>query len=468
MFFVQGVYAGIIAGLAVYNLLLFLKVRERIYLYYVIYVCAFGSFCIGRTGLFYQDLRPNQSWFGPQFLSLVAVVAIVFSTLFVRQFFAIPEHSQNIDRLFVGFAVLTVFVYLARIAGIRFGVATVLAAIVLILTIFYVIVGLNVARRYRPARFFLLACVAFLSATVLEAGMRFRVVPTTILAYNAAQTGWALTCMLLAFALAERMNVLKREREERQVEYTHDLEELVQRRTAELSDAVTQLQTASITDPLTGLSNRRHVHAAIQPWIAELQRARIRNLAGIPSRYLAICLGDLDHFKLVNDTLGHAAGDKVLQAAAAILRQNVRATAILARWGGEEFLILDHVSGQYDDLLMAERLRLSIAQERMPVDVGSPLSLSLGLVRYPFSESYPDLLDWDHCLALADHALYGAKNSGRNRWQCYRPNEGALRRAIQSRGMEEVRQVLRAHSEEAFGLGLIEIVRQIPSHVAVR
>ena len=159
-----------------------------------------------------------------------------------------------------------------------------------------------------------------------------------------------------------------------------------------------------------------------------------------------------------------------MQAAAEILRQNVRATAILARWGGEEFLILDHVSGPYDDLLMAERLRLSLTQDTLSVslDAGSPLSLSLGVVRYPFSERYPDLLNWDHCLALADHALYRAKNSGRNRWRSYRPNEGALRRAIQSRGVEDIRRLLRVDAEEAFALGLIEIVDEIPANVSVR
>jgi predicted signal transduction protein with EAL and GGDEF domain len=148
----------------------------------------------------------------------------------------------------------------------------------------------------------------------------------------------------------------------------------------------------------------------------------------------------------------------------------VRATAILARWGGEEFLILDHVTGHSDDLLMAERLRLSIMQDALPVilESDSRLSLSLGVVRYPFSERYPDLLDWDNCLALADHALYRAKNSGRNRWRCYRPNEGALRRAIQSRGEDEIRRLLRMDSDEAFALGLIEIVDQIPANAPVR
>ena len=151
------------------------------------------------------------------------------------------------------------------------------------------------------------------------------------------------------------------------------------------------------------------------------------------------------------------------------LRQNVRATAILARWGGEEFLILDHVSRPQEDLLMAERLRQAIVDEPHPIflETGRPLSLSLGVLRYPFSVGYPELLSWDHCLALADHALYRAKRAGRNRWQCYRPKESALRDAIHSRGIEEVRRLLRTHTDQAFQMGWIEIVEQVPSDVQV-
>jgi hypothetical protein len=70
-------------------------------------------------------------------------------------------------------------------------------------------------------------------------------------------------------------------------------------------------------------------------------------------------------------------------------------------------------------------------------------------------------------MALADHALYRAKNMGRNRWQCYRPNEPALRDAIQERGIEEVRSMLRINTEHAFALGLIEVVEQVTSDVQV-
>jgi diguanylate cyclase (GGDEF)-like protein len=471
LLFGQGVYAGIIVGLALYNLILFLTLRERAYLYYVLYVCSFGSFWIARTGFFYQYFWPSHVRWDHGFQPLLAVSAIICSILFVRKFLAVREHSRKIDRLLLGAAVLTLLVYVVSFGTSGVLLAPTLAVIGLAVTLLYAVIGVvALLRQYRPARFFLVAWAALLAGNVLYILMFLRILPMTFLTYNAAQAGSAIECILLAFALADRVNVLKREQDEKQVEYTLDLKELVQRRTSELSAAVEKLQTASITDPLTGLSNRRHVDAAIQPWIAELQRERIRNLPGIPRRYLAICLGDLDHFKLINDSLGHAAGDKALQAAANILRQNVRATAILARWGGEEFLILDHVSGPQEDLVMVERLRKSIIDDTPPVviEASRPLSLSLGLVRYPFAESCPELLDWDQCLALADHALYRAKNSGRNRWQCYRPNEGALRRAIQTRGEEEVRRLLRINADDAVALGLIEIVDQIPADLQVR
>ena len=295
--------------------------------------------------------------------------------------------------------------------------------------------------------------------------MFLRWLPVNFLTYNAAQIGSAMECILLAFALADRVNLLKRDKDEKQSQYTRELREKVTQRTEELTRTVEKLKTASITDPLTGLSNRRHVDAVIQPWIAELRRARIRNSPDAPKRYLAVCLADLDHFKVINDALGHAVGDKVLQAAADTLSQNVRATAILARWGGEEFLILDHVTGPNEDLLMAERLRCSILDEHQPIflEIGRSISLSLGVVRYPFSAAYPELLSWDQCLALADHALYGAKTAGRNRWHCYRPNEAALRDAVQQSGSDEVRRVLCMHTDQASEMGLIDVVEQVTS-----
>lgn len=470
LLFWQGIYAGIIVGLALYNLILFLTIRERVYLYYVLYVVAFATIWIARSGFFYQYLWPHHFLFNQQYLAYVAAAAIIFSVLFVRAFLTTRAYFPPIDRILL---VALFGALLTCVAGAFAGPAVMsfpLATLGLVVSFLYAGIGyFALVRGYRPARFFLVAWGALLVGNVLYILMFLRLLPTTLFTYNAAQVGSAFECILLAFALADRVDLRNRAEEERQVEYTRALQEQIRQRTGELSEAVERLKTASVTDPLTGLSNRRHVEAAVQPWIADLRRARIRNTPGVPRRSLAICLADLDHFKQINDELGHVAGDRVLQASADTLRQNVRATALLARWGGEEFLVLDHVTGAYEDIRMAERLRVAIVHEDSAVfaHLGRPMSLSIGVVRYPFTESHPDLLDWDHCLALADHALYRAKRAGRNRWICYRPREAALRAIIHERGVDEVKRLLRLNTDEALSLGLIELVDHVESEVEV-
>jgi len=468
--FGQGIYAGVIGGLALYNLILFLSIRERVYLYYVLYVISFGTVWIARSNFLYQYLWPRHPVWNDRYLAYVAALAIIFSVMFVREFLATWSRSPRADLAMKFVIGATLLSCLFGVAGWESLMAECLATIGLGTCVLYAVVGVRAAMQgYRPARFFLVAWTALLVGNVIYILMFLRIIPMTFLTYNSAQAGSAVECLLLAFALADRVNLLKRAREERQLEHMHDLQEQVRQRTGELSEAVERLKAASATDPLTGLSNRRHVEAAIGPWIAELQRVRIRKTFGEPRRYLAVCLADLDHFKIINDDMGHVAGDRVLQAAAATLVQSVRATAILARWGGEEFLIVDRVTEPYEDLLMAERLRCSITTASLPamIEKAYPLTLSLGLVRYPFSETFPDLLDWEHCLALADHALYRAKRSGRNCWRCYRSNDAVLAHVIREHGKDEARRILQLHADEAFNLGLIEVVERTPVGVEV-
>lgn len=466
--FGQGIYTGTIVGLALFNFILFLAIRERVYLFYSIYVVSFATIWIARTGFAFQFLWPQHPSWDVSYRPFAGAFAIIFSTLFVREFLDTRRRSPLVDFLLRGVIIAVFLLCVANAGAVHFYMPVVIALIGLFLCMFYPCVAfVAMVRGYRPARLFLVAWTALLVGNAVYILMYLRVLPLTFFTFNAAQAGSAIECVLLAFALADRVDLLKRAREDKQIRYTQELQEQVAQRTGELTEAVEKLKTASATDPLTGLSNRRHVESVVRPWIADLQRSRIRNAPGETRRYLAICLADLDHFKLINDLLGHSVGDKVLQAASHTLRNNVRATAILARWGGEEFLVLDHVTTAYEDLLMAERLRQSIVEEASQeiTDIGRPLSLSLGVVRYPFSDRFPDLLDWDHSLALADHALYGAKNAGRNGWQCYRANEEALADAIRERGEIEVRDLIRRHIAKAFSLNLLEVIDQVPSDV---
>ncbi|WP_081798240.1 sensor domain-containing diguanylate cyclase [Pseudomonas sp. RL] len=149
------------------------------------------------------------------------------------------------------------------------------------------------------------------------------------------------------------------------------------------------------TDSLTGLSNRRGLERMVDRWEAEKR----------PFSVLAL---DIDHFKRVNDTYGHDAGDRVLRRLAELMRLCCRSEDLLCRSGGEEFLILLPGSSQAAAVLIAERLRQLV--ERTAIEPVGHLTLSIGVAHWP---------DGDDSIArvfkLADEQLYAAKDGGRNR-----------------------------------------------------
>jgi two-component system, cell cycle response regulator len=176
----------------------------------------------------------------------------------------------------------------------------------------------------------------------------------------------------------------------------------------ELADANRRLESASLTDFLTELPNRRFFMQQMeQHWRAAVRR----------SRRLACLLIDVDHFKAINDRYGHAVGDLVLKELAATLRQNKRHEDIICRYGGEEFAILLPESDEEVAQLVAERFRAAAEAEivQQLAVLNEPVTVSIGLAfRKPQTPGAADLLQ------AADEALYRAKREGRNR-VCVKP-----------------------------------------------
>lgn len=164
-----------------------------------------------------------------------------------------------------------------------------------------------------------------------------------------------------------------------------------------------RLEALAQTDPLTQLVNRRALTIRL---VTEMERVRRYNAP------LAMLLVDLDHFKLVNDTYGHLAGDDVLFGVASLLQRAVRSVDLVARYGGEEFVIVLPETGMQGAVSFAERVRDKMAAHRFPVAGGQEIHLtaSIGVATYPSAqvESAEDLF------RAADAALYRAKGSGRN------------------------------------------------------
>ncbi|MFZ5445018.1 MAG: diguanylate cyclase [Myxococcota bacterium] len=171
-----------------------------------------------------------------------------------------------------------------------------------------------------------------------------------------------------------------------------------------------QTVALSITDPLTGVPNRRHLFQQLD---AELARA---------ARYrtpLSMLMIDIDHFKHLNDSAGHAAGDDVLREVCRVLRQNLRKVDTLARYGGEEFVVLLPQVDRDEALEVAEKLRRSVAEapiEHGKTQPGGKVTISVGAATLPHDASERAKL-----VDCADSALYASKRGGRNKATRFEP-----------------------------------------------
>jgi diguanylate cyclase (GGDEF)-like protein len=229
------------------------------------------------------------------------------------------------------------------------------------------------------------------------------------------QIGGALEVVLLSIALAERVNEEKRQRILMEQRLASSLEEEVQKRTQELNQALTQLETAnaildeiSHTDSLTQIANRRafDIHLAIE------YKGACRD-----NSPLALVLIDIDHFKVFNDTHGHQAGDKVLQEVASILAEHAtRPGDKVFRYGGEEFAVLLRNTDLAGARVVAERMRTSI--EENPIHLHGQMhavTISGGIAVFAPGENTMLSMSDEDLVLQADKCLYHAKASGRNR-----------------------------------------------------
>jgi diguanylate cyclase (GGDEF)-like protein len=188
-----------------------------------------------------------------------------------------------------------------------------------------------------------------------------------------------------------------------------ELERVVAERTQALAEANVRLERASLTDPLTGLGNRRHFALATE---GELARALRRLQAGESHAHLLLMMIDLDHFKRINDTQGHANGDRVLAALARRIDAFARAGDVVARFGGEEFVLLARDIAAADAAPLLRRCLHAIADAPVELEGRAlPITASIGAVLLPGRLAGDSL---EAALSVADDALYTAKQAGRD------------------------------------------------------
>jgi diguanylate cyclase (GGDEF)-like protein len=428
----QALYLGMLLALAAYNFLLWLALRDRAFLLYVVFVLGCGVGIASIYGFAGQFLWPDWIEWSNRALSTGIAIAGIVGPLFTRAFLDTRRRAPGWHRALGAVAWLHVAVLgLALFGPLRLGMQT-MSATTMLGCAAMLGCGIACALRGDPgARLFVLAWAALLLGGVLMALRNFGLVPTNFLTLYAMQIGSALEMLLLSFALAARFNQLRREKEQAQAETLASqqrlvstlqqqervLEERVAERTEALAAANARLSELALRDPLTGLANRAALYARLEQ---ALDGARMHG------RAVALLMLDLDGFKAVNDRLGHEAGDRLLVAVAERLIRCARFNDLVARLGGDEFvLVVEDAASPAQAQALADALLAALAapfalgpeQARIGASIGVALSDAHG------SEA-------DTLLRRADRAMYAAKAAGR----------GSIRWAEEEPGVAEARE----------------------------
>jgi diguanylate cyclase (GGDEF)-like protein len=373
-----GFLYGVMLALAAFNLTLFADLRQRSYLYYALYLLCLVVGNIAYTGHGYAWLWPDAPHFQRYVILAMMVVLSAVGLLFACSFLSVADHAPRLERavhryIMGGLLVLALLVAFDQhrtMAQAAFVYMTAFAVIMVAL-------GTVAAVRWRApaARHFLVAAWCGMLGASLTVFAVWGILPYTTLSYHGLEAGVLLEAVLLARAVAYRMRVQQ--------------------------DATLQAERLAGTDPLTGLPNRR----------AFVERAAvILKLAERSQRAASVIMLDLDHFKRINDQLGHDAGDRVLVAAGALLQRMCRASDIAARWGGEEFIILMPDTTAEQAGVFAERLRLAMQESSAAWRPdGQPVTASFGIAERR------DGMSFNALVKAADVQLYAAKQGGRNR-----------------------------------------------------
>jgi two-component system, sensor histidine kinase LadS len=389
-----GIFTGVVVALMVYFAMLYLGVRRRSDLMYCLYLGALLLLNLGYTGHGIAYLWPEQLWVQRHGIFASMVLYAMLGLVFADSFLALHKHAPRLHlAIWRGGALALGLAVVLALLDSHLGSAVLGFVAVLVFIPTMVLLGsVAVRRRVVGGRYFLAAAVSGMLGSLVTALSVLGWIPYSSLAFHGLEIGFAIDATLLALALAYQMRQQLR--------------------------VSAQAEFLANHDPLTELRNRRgfleHAHATY-------------SLAERSGRPISVVILDLDHFKRTNDTYGHSAGDQVLVTCARILSNTARAADLVARWGGEEFVLLLPDTDLPQACALAERLRTAFAAHRFSGNlVPMRLSASFGVAQRQDGKSLEDLIK------LADRALYRAKAAGRDRVQVADPMSDAQSPLFQS------------------------------------
>ncbi len=415
----HALYFGALLALLLYNLMLYLSVRDPLYLLYVGMVAGMGIGQLSLNGFGNLWLWPDSPAWGNVALPWGFALSGLTGAMFTRRFLDTPRYVPRLDRIIqvtlALFAMLTFAGPVLPYVWLAIGVSLT----GLVFSVLAVVVGVKTYLAGSPgARYFLFAWTLLLVGVGVMAARNMGWLPTTWWTLNLMQIGSALEMLLLSFALANRINIMQAEKVEAQGEAMRaketmldtlrrtevELEARVRERTEALTEANEKLRASeeqmrqlATHDPLTGLANRKLLAQELDHALARARRAGNR---------IGVAFMDLNEFKEINDRHGHEVGDRVLVSVAERLCCQVRAGDVVARWGGDEFVLVLENIGSADDL--QRRVQSIHDAMRFPLPLGEAaiqIAGSIGTSLYPdHAETAAELL------RLADESMYRNKN----------------------------------------------------------
>ena len=375
-----GFVYGVILALVAYNFMLYMGLRNSpSYLFYSIYLLFFLILNISYTGHGYQWFWPDsprwQQWSNPVLIVICSISGLIFALHFLNVKIALPRIYRIVIGSCLGFS--TLLLLTALLTGSYATTLQMSLIFILFFSILMVILGiLSLQAGNKFAKYFLLASISTICGGAVTASAIWGLIPFNLFTYRAVEIGMMADAILFALALAERFNVSQNEK-------------LVAEKMAGI-------------DSLTNLNNRWSFYKFVKPiWAMGLRN----------NSHTSTIMIDIDNFKLFNDNYGHALGDQVLVRLAETLQKEARSGDILARWGGEEFLIFLPDTKLSDAILIAERLRKKISTIQLATVKGEKLSFTASFGVAHTNNIHVSL---DELISLADQQLYRAKKQGRN------------------------------------------------------
>ena len=408
-----GLYYGILLALFVYNLVLWLSLRDASYFWYLFHLSAFGLVLLTLNGLGFEYLWPGSPWLADVAVPVSICLAQIGMQQFARVFLRLRLVWPRGNRISLAFIAFYLMLGLASF-WLPYRIATPVAAASVFFSITWILtVTLAAYRRGdRSALLFLLAWGMFLLGTGMFTALAFGLLPKSFVTVYGVQIGSALEMVLLSIALSYRYASLRNENERIVRRAKLQLESQVMERTSELRSALAQLEAANERlreanrrDALTGLYNRGWFRDRFE---SLLEQARAD---GQP---LSLLMIDLDHFKQINDRHGHLVGDDCLRRCARLVEGSLHPHgALVARYGGEEFIAalpgIDASRARELAEMVCSRLREEPLRTRGPAVL---VTASIGV--HAIDTGIHDAAASELALQVVDDALYAAKSGGRD------------------------------------------------------